>query len=564
MIKHFSPISGVAAYAGKWVATAGYDNQVILWDAEKKEALGRVLHDHLANSCTFSSDGKWLATASSDYTARLYRLPDLKLSAVYSGHLDDVEMVVFNHDNSMVATASRDKTIRVFSTSGRLEKEFHGHQADVLSVAFESDGETLISTSDDGTVRRWSLRSGPMETIDLDGVETDTLVITSDRTIIAGNDNGEIILMKGTQRRFYSCHAAGIKRLVLDDRRRRLISMSYDRKCKIWSIGESLQLALIHEFGLPHIVWPRSCAFLSPTQIAFGTFGSSYALYDLDKKAWNTEKIDDTDGRNAVAVHENDIYSIGDSGILFRNNEPISRLGSLCNFLLPVNGRILTGGQSGEVFDGVPSAVIYRHRSPLNCAACFRFGEEFYAVVGTYTGEILLFHVPKDGPVQFMKSVKVHENAIKGITAGVRFLFSVSANREAAKIKIEDLLGDGPSIAWHQKDAHDKIANGCCHLGDDRFASVSRDLKLRIWKDEAPQIFSTPHTHSIKCMAADLSGRFIATGAYNGLIAIFDLGKGSWSKIYRPTTSGISSLYPTRKGFAASSYDGRIYDVSID
>lgn len=42
MIAHQSPISGVAAYNGQWVATAGYDNQIILWDAAHKIALARV------------------------------------------------------------------------------------------------------------------------------------------------------------------------------------------------------------------------------------------------------------------------------------------------------------------------------------------------------------------------------------------------------------------------------------------------------------------------------------------------------------------------------------------
>ena len=39
MIRHVSPISGIDAYDDRWVATAGYDNQVILWDARRKTVL---------------------------------------------------------------------------------------------------------------------------------------------------------------------------------------------------------------------------------------------------------------------------------------------------------------------------------------------------------------------------------------------------------------------------------------------------------------------------------------------------------------------------------------------
>jgi toxoflavin biosynthesis protein ToxC len=56
---HLGPIAGIAAH-GDWIATAGYDNQIILWNALQREAIARVFHDHLVNHCAFSSDGRWL------------------------------------------------------------------------------------------------------------------------------------------------------------------------------------------------------------------------------------------------------------------------------------------------------------------------------------------------------------------------------------------------------------------------------------------------------------------------------------------------------------------------
>lgn len=71
MIDHKSPISGIAAFKEKYVATAGYDNQVILWDGREQNAIGRGLHDHLANQCAFSACGKYLVSSGSDYTSRV-------------------------------------------------------------------------------------------------------------------------------------------------------------------------------------------------------------------------------------------------------------------------------------------------------------------------------------------------------------------------------------------------------------------------------------------------------------------------------------------------------------
>lgn len=54
-MKHIGPIAGIAAH-GPWIATAGYDNRLILWDAASREPLARATHDHLANACDFSGD----------------------------------------------------------------------------------------------------------------------------------------------------------------------------------------------------------------------------------------------------------------------------------------------------------------------------------------------------------------------------------------------------------------------------------------------------------------------------------------------------------------------------
>ena len=50
MIEHRSPISGIDATGGRYVATAGYDNQLILWDASAAGRLGLRTLVFTANS----------------------------------------------------------------------------------------------------------------------------------------------------------------------------------------------------------------------------------------------------------------------------------------------------------------------------------------------------------------------------------------------------------------------------------------------------------------------------------------------------------------------------------
>src|SRR5262245_1243672 len=123
MIRHRSPISGVACFETKYVATAGYDSQVILWNAETHEPIARGRHDHLGNQCSFSRDGRYLVSSSADFTARLWRLPEMRLCAVMP-HDDDVEMSLFSPDGTRVLTSSRDRCVRIFTLDGRLEHKF--------------------------------------------------------------------------------------------------------------------------------------------------------------------------------------------------------------------------------------------------------------------------------------------------------------------------------------------------------------------------------------------------------------------------------------------------------
>lgn len=557
MIRHRSPISGIAAFEDRFVATAGYDNQVVLWDQPTGTSIGRVLHDHLANQCVFSPDGTRLLTSSSDYTARLWSVPELRLLAVFNDHDDDVEMSVFHPRRELIATASRDHRVRVFDFSGRMLHEFKGHTADVISVEWSHNGDEVISSSDDGTIKRWSLSSdGLVEDIDLGGVETDTVAIRADGTIFAGNDEGELLVIRRDGKDVIPAHDAGIKRLVLGADRGLLVSLSYDRTMRLWDVSGD-RPAPVDKADLPADVWPRSCAFAAGSTLVFGSFGATYRVYDYGRRAWRGDAAPPTFGVNAVCPHDGAALTIGDAGIVWRDGAELARTGSLCNFLTPADGLVVTGGQLGRVFDALTGTVLHQHRSPLNCAARFERDGTEYVIVGAYTGEGVLLKVTAPGTIEHVRDLRLHENAVKGVAVSGDFIFSVCADTSAAWQRISTL-----ETVKVLPDAHDRIANGCVGLGDGRFASVSRDLKLRIWEpDFTASVIDTPHTHSIKCVAA--GGGLIATGAYDGHVAVYDPEAASWRTVVRPTAAGISSLAYDAEGgrFLASSYDGTVYPV---
>ncbi|MFA6921658.1 MAG: WD40 repeat domain-containing protein, partial [Gallionella sp.] len=455
-------------------------------------------------------------------------------------------------------TCALDRTLKIFDLAGRCLKTMTGHTGNVLTVAWSSDAKSLISASVDGTVRHWDVATGSQIHCTNEGARTDTFEASADGCLFSGDDAGRIAIIEGDQTRYVAAHKAGIKKLLLNETL--LVTISYDRSIACWRITrhdeELPTLTEISRSTLPALIWARAAAFLDDTRIALGTFGSCYATFDWKQGIWDLSDIEPGTSLNAVATMGGDIYSIGDAGIVFKNGNQLSQMGSLCNFLLPAGSRLLTGGQTGVLFDAITGETLFEHHSPLNCGTAFSKDGKPHAAIGSYTGEVLVFCM--EPALHLVSASKIYENAVKGLSTDGMTLFSVCANTNVAWQDIASL-----NVISIVKNAHERIANGCCRVGDAEFASIGRDLKLLLWHNLRAESFQTPHRNSVKCIAASSDGKRIMTGSYGGTLAGFNVTTKKWFTFSRPTASGISAIayYPEQDRFLASSYDGQIYPV---
>ena len=104
-----------------------------------------------------SPDGNFVASASADKTVKLWS-KEGKLLKNFQ-HPDTVTSVSFSPDGKTIATGSADRTIRLWQVDNDQSAivTLAGHTESVTSVSFSPDGKTLASASHDNTVKIWNL-----------------------------------------------------------------------------------------------------------------------------------------------------------------------------------------------------------------------------------------------------------------------------------------------------------------------------------------------------------------------------------------------------------------------
>lgn len=429
------------------------------------------------------------------------------MTNVLTGHTNCVNSLAFSPDNSVLVSASHDKTIRRWNVAaGSPIDILTGHTSWVRSVAFSPDGTLLASGSDDTTVRIWDLASG--------------------QTVQEFKD-----------------HWGGVSALAFSpDPKEKIVAVSFSEEIRLWNVSTGEEALSIDE---AHRMWVSGIEFSpSSTVLGDGTFLAS-ASVDKTIKIWDAESGDKI---KTLKGHTDCVRTIAfnPSGTLLASASP---------------------DKTVRVWDLKASKPLLRtlggHSSCVNAVSFTPDGETL--VSASHDRTIRLWDVASISNVNSSDAVS-HSDLIRVVAFAPDGATIVSASDDNTIRFWNAKTGEPIDVLREHKGWVSCIAFS---PSGESLASGSYDNTVRIWNmtSRSPKACLEGHTHSVRSVAFSPVDNLLVSGSDDQSLILWDTQSNELITRMTGHTHDVRAVEFSRDGavIASASADRsiKLWDVKL-